>query len=422
MISEKFRKIKEEALHFDSSMGLFILAVMLCSFSICSEYSILRPTSNAIFLSNFSSKAYPYAWLGAVPLNFIIVYLYNRILPHLGCLKTMLASVLTVMSVNTLCGLFVSSYPFLSFFHYMFKDIYVLLMFKQLWSLIHMTIDTSRAKYLYGILFGVGGLGSVLGGLVPGFLATQMGSYSLFFFSPIIYLALFCAYAFALKQSHLKASFKESFKKDPNLIKTLFQMIFRKKYITYILLIVVFMQMIVALTDYQFNTFLEKNITELDLRTQYNGRLISIINTVKTLFQFLGGFLLIHFLGLRASHQLVPLFLCTNAFLFLLFPSFPLISYCFVSIKSTDYSFFGIIREMLYIPLNPEEKFRAKAVIDIFAYRSAKALASFILLGLQWFAPIHSIQWITGICIILFLIWSFIIQKMFRTKMALIEN
>ena len=54
------------------------------------------------------------------------------------------------------------------------------------------------------------------------------------------------------------------------------------------------------------------------------------------------------------------------------------------TIKCFDYSVFGIIKEMLYQPLKVEEKFKAKAIIDVFTYRSAKAVASLIILLLQY--------------------------------------
>ena len=65
------------------------------------------------------------------------------------------------------------------------------------------------------------------------------------------------------------------------------------------------------------------------------------------------------------------------------YPSFASISSSFIAAKSIDHSVFGIAREMLYIPLSHEEKFRAKAVIDVFAYRSAKGIASVSLIGMQ---------------------------------------
>jgi ATP/ADP translocase len=60
---------------------------------------------------------------------------------------------------------------------------------------------------------------------------------------------------------------------------------------------------------------------------------------------------------------------------------------------------------VLYIPLKPDEKFRAKAVIDVFAYRSSKAIASLLILGLQSLLGMAFFPLLGGCCIVLFLLW-----------------
>ena len=53
-----------------------------------------------------------------------------------------------------------------------------------------------------------------------------------------------------------------------------------------------------------------------------------------------------------------------------------------ISAKSLDYSLFRVAKELLYIPLDYEHKYKAKAFIDMFLYRFAKAPASLLLKGL----------------------------------------
>ena len=62
-------------------------------------------------------------------------------------------------------------------------------------------------------------------------------------------------------------------------------------------------------------------------------------------------------------------------------PSFAMTAFAYSLTKSIDYSIFGVLREMLFLPLKLDEKYRAKAVIDVFAHRTSKALASFLLIG-----------------------------------------
>ena len=44
---------------------------------------------------------------------------------------------------------------------------------------------------------------------------------------------------------------------------------------------------------------------------------------------------------------------------------------------------------MLYIPLKADEKFRARAVIDVFAHRSSKAFSSVLIIGVTAFFSNH---------------------------------
>ncbi len=127
--------------------------------------------------------------------------------------------------------------------------------------------------------------------------------------------------------------------------------------------------------------------------------------------------MLIHYLGIKRSHLALPLLLCLNSIVFQIFPFFGVISFAYISIKSCDFSLFGIIKEVLYIPLKPDEKFRAKAVIDVFAYRTSKAFVSVLILGLQTllgaaFLPI--LNW-ANIC--LFALWIGTVFFLFKETM-----
>ena len=59
-----------------------------------------------------------------------------------------------------------------------------------------------------------------------------------------------------------------------------------------------------------------------------------------------------------------------------------MVSFVFAAFKSIDFSLFNVTKEMLYIPLKTDERFRAKSVIDVFAYRTCKAFAAIAILAL----------------------------------------
>jgi ATP:ADP antiporter, AAA family len=393
-------------------MNLFVFFAILCAMAISGEYSITRPASNALFLTTFTSQGYPYVWVATVPLNLFIIFLYNRFLPKIGPFIMMSLLITLAMVINSLTGLFVSTYPKLIFLQFAWKDVYILLMFKQLWSMIHMTVQKERAKLLYGFIYGMGTVGSIFGSMIPGFFAVQWGSEQLLFFTIPVYLFLLFSYAMAYRRS---GADHEALKGDEHASTTAgFRQIYHSPYLICVLLLVIFMQVSAALVEFQFNANLELEIADKDLRTEYCGKLGALINALCLMFQFFGGFLMLQLIGLKRSHLVVPLLLTAVFMTSWVIPSFSLISFTYAFFKSIDFSLFGMLREMLYIPLRPQEKYQAKAIIDVFAYRTSKALVSFLVLSLQAIVGYQLLSWINFISLSIFLSWLAVVTTMFR--------
>lgn len=384
----------------------FLLCVMLAIFSISCEYGITRPASHSLLLTHFSANIIPWIWLATVPFNLIIVSLYNRYLSRIGPL-VMLGTVagLTVF-INTISPFIVSSCPEWILFQFAWKDIYILLMFKQVWSLIHSSSLAGRAKVLYGLIYATGTVGAILGSLVPGFLAVELGSAKLFLFTLPIYLVLFLGYrkALNLQQGTISSDTLRELR-DTSQASTGFAVIRRSPFLIAVLGLVLLMQTLVGLMEFQFSSYLALEIPSLDLRTEYMGRVLSLTNLGSGVLQLVGAGFLIHFFGVRGSHLAVPLVLLANVAGLFIMPSFAFLSFAFIFTKAVDFSLFGILREMLYIPLSVAEKFQAKAVIDVFVHRSAKAVVSLAILGLNLWAGAECLSWLNPVAAGLLVMW-----------------
>ena len=409
-----FQSVKQEIKTLLRAEEVFLFFAMMVGFCIAGEYAITRPASTAIFLTNYSTTALPYVWLATAPLNFLIVYLYNRFLPVIGPLKMLGSIAATATIINLSCSFLLPYFPALILFQFAWKDVYILLMFKQLWSLIHSTIPQGKAKYLYGLIYGMGTIGSISCSLIPGFFAASLGSENLFLFTLPFYAVLFWAYRKAFKTSPLtEGSFNKTLSVNPH-PKEALSLIKRNKFLFSLLFLVVFMQVSVGLMEYQFNSYLELHVATKDLRTAYCGRVTGLTNILSGLFQFFGSFLMVHAFGLRGSHLFIPLILLSNTLVFAFIPSFAMISFAFIFLKAIDFSLFGVIREMLYIPLKLDEKFRAKAIIDVFAHRTSKALISLFIVGMQIAASTYLLPLISYISLAVFLGWTLLVVKMFK--------
>ncbi len=409
-----WKKFKEEILQFTRTQKIFILCAMICGFCITADYGIIRPVSNSIFLSAHGSDLFPYAWLAIVPLNFLLIELYNRFLARIGIKRMFFTIIITIAIINTFCAIFMTTIPFVPFFFYVWKEIYVILLFQQLWSVIHSTIQMGQAKFLYGLIFAFGGIGGIFGSAFPSYFAVSIGSPNLIYASLPLFAALTMGFIYLLRYSSVT---RENTAQKPitNFMQGV-SAIRSSKYLSFILMIVVLMQIVTTLIYYQFNAMLELSIPVQDIRTEYYARVFGIVNIMTVVFQLFGSFLMVHFFGLRRSHLFLPLILCFNALGSIIIPSFAMISVAFITIKAFDFSLFGILKEMLYVPLKQEEKFQAKSIIDVFAYRSSKAVASCLILLLQSLGFIKIIDCMTWGSLFLLIIWAFVVYKMFQLK------
>ncbi|MBM3201122.1 MAG: hypothetical protein FJZ56_01775 [Chlamydiae bacterium] len=416
MIYRFLNKIKEEYRSYSKWEKVFILCMMVCNFAITGEAAVTRATSNSVFIAAYTVKSFPIAWIALVPLNLLIVSLYNRFLPTIGVVWMLLTSLAISTCMNLFSAFYLGHFQALPFILYLWKDIFIILMFQQLWSVIHSTINISRARYLYGIFFGMGGLGSIAGSMIPGFFAMNLGSAKLLLTTIPFYVVVGYFYYFAIKTREyipFSQDISLSNKRSTDVAGGL-KLIQGSKLLQFILLLVIFMQVSATILDYQFARILEAEIPHMDKRTEFIGRFFGLVNTVNIFLQFLGSFVLLKLIGLRYSHFMVPFILLCNCLGYIFRSGFGMMAITFASIKSLDYSIFGIIKEMLYIPLNVDEKFKGKAIIDVFAYRTSKACASFFILAIQVIAPLWldtSLSW-TLVCI--FALWIFAIFSMFK--------
>ncbi|MBJ7450133.1 MAG: MFS transporter [Parachlamydiales bacterium] len=401
-----------------SDNRFFIFLAMITGFCISCEYAIVRPIINSVFLSLYSSTALPIVWIVAIPINLVIVSFYNRYLPLLG-LKRMFMLIMGLILVSNVAGVWLlDKSPLFTVFHFIWKETYVLLLYQSLWSVIHSSVSENQSKSLYGLMFGIGGFGSVVGSLIPGFFAQKLGSENLLLFSVPVGLLLIYLYFMVLKYSkavNLDTELKSGGQKPSKFINGI-QLIMKSPLLKLILVLVCLMQLSATLIDFQFNAFLQEAYPLKNLRTEFMGQLGGIISTATLIIQFLGVYLLTQWLGLRGAHMMVPVFLACNALAAFLYPSLSILAVCFASIKIVDFSVFGVIKEMLYVGLPRDEKFQAKAVIDVFFYRTAKAAAALIILFLQ-ITPFINQRMISGVNFALFIVWVFVVLMLFKPAM-----
>ena len=152
----------------------------------------------------------------------------------------------------------------------------------------------------------------------------------------------------------------------------------------YLLSIVLVSQVVSAVLDYRFQGLLS---TEFDGRpdeeTEFQGKFFGTLNASVLLLQFCITPLLLTFVALRWVHILMPLIHVTAIAFAIYEPSVFSVGLAFFLFKAFDYSIFRAAKELLYLPLSFDERYRTKEIIDVFGYRTGKGASSVVIVALQ---------------------------------------
>jgi AAA family ATP:ADP antiporter len=140
--------------------------------------------------------------------------------------------------------------------------------------------------------------------------------------------------------------------------------------------------------DLRFNGLVEIEQVNADERTAFYGSFYAGLNTVALLLQFLAVPLILRFVSLRSAHLGIPAVHLLTCAVLTIKPSLRSGSIAFLLFKALDYSIFRAGKEILYIPLSFDARYRAKQVIDTFGYRTAKGGSAGVIALLGLFVKI----------------------------------
>lgn len=391
------------------SFNAQLLFATCCSLLICCEYAAIRPCVNSLFLKTFSADIFPYTWLVAIPVNAFLVGVYNWTQRHSSIQRTFLFLVNMILLDHIFMGFFLESLPFLVFFYYLWKDSYILLLFQILWSLLHQTTTIQKSQYLYGIIFGFGGLGALLGSYYTATLVETIGSSTIFFYTIPFLLLLQPLFLLLLQHSTTPPPPPT---KPPDGSFQGIQALCRSKSLQLICFICVSMQMSSTLLDFQFQQYLQKTFPVLDERSAILAKVMGTTHLITLFLQFLGAYALSQHVGVRNTHILIPCLLLCFPLGALTIPSLTLFATAMITIKTIDFSVFTVFKEMLYIPLTKEEKNQGKAIVDVFGHRAAKGIASLVILSLEYFTK-NVYLWINISMLVLLCLWGLTVFQFF---------
>lgn len=346
-------------------------------------YEFVRSPATVLFKNAYGADNLPLV-MAAMP--FVVfggVALYGWILSQLGPRRTLLVTSLGSAIAIVACYLAVlSGSKMITPVLFLLKELYIVLLIEQYWSYINSTLSSDVARKVNGPITGISGLGGFVGGSIGGIIAQPLGTESMLLIGALLLVpaALVSNLTYKLhgepEMPPRKAGEKahhmgwQLFRENPTLAS--------------LLAIVLSTQVIAAVLDFKFQGLLSTSFAgDTDKETAFQLSFWGNLNLASIVLQFLVAPLLLSFLAVRWIHLMLPLIHLTAITVAIIEPNVLTVGTAFFLFKAFDYSIFRAAKELLYIPLGFDERYRAKEVIDVFGYRTGKGGSSVLIVMAQ---------------------------------------
>jgi len=349
---------------------------------------IIKPVKVSLYLSWFTNARLPYAYLlTAVVIGFVVA-LNTRLLNRFERRRYISLSQLFFMAnLVAFWFLFKLHWPWLSLLYWLWSDIFIATSVTQFWIAVNDIYNPHQARRLVGFFVSGGLLGGIGGSILASRLAKTIGTENLLLVCPaIIFLSMAVVnglYARQPKEKVAEGRAAPGEKKKPTGYLESFNLVRKSRYLLLLSGLVTAAIIVSTLIDFQFNSVVKETIAAKDARTSFLGTFFGAVLVVSYILHVLFTSLVLKKFGIRVVILFSPLILFVGAWAIFLVPVAALIYWAIAvkgADKALDHTLSQAVRELLYIPIQPEVKYKAKIFIDMFVNKFASAFGACLIL------------------------------------------
>ena len=299
---------------------------------------------------------------------------------------------------------------------YLFGDLYSTLMVATFFAFLNDSVDPDAAKRLYGLV-GVGGVaGGAVGSTVVSANIERLSSHEWLY--ACVGITVVVAALAGLAGRHVTAngdSDREATQRDApgpggNPALEGARLVFRSRYLLAIVAVVGLYEMASTIMDFQFSATVSELLRgrpAAEIKAHFS-MVFATTNWIALIVQlFLTSFVMRRF-GVGIALLVLPVAALSGSAAFLAWPVLLTGSALNTCDNGFSYSINQSAKEVLYVPTARDEKYKAKAFIDMFVQRFAKALAVGLSLVITtWFTSFASVRWLSLATAALLVLWIF---------------
>lgn len=398
------------SLLFRRSMVLFANFLLI----ILAYYQV-KSASRALLLEYGGSGLFPYAWILSAFTLLGLIGIYHRIVASVPRVAVVLGSLLIFALLLCVFRFLTPSFNATSAMaFYVFVDIFSVILVEQFWSLTNSISTANQGRSSFWFV----GTGGLVGGLLGGILASELVDGQYLAPADLLYVcAAVLIVTFVLNSFMWLRGMYDEVPNEQNLVAADggWRALAGNPYLLLIAALLCLSQLAQPIVEYQFLSAVEKTYTSLEDRTVYLARLFSFLSIASITINMLVTPIIHRYLGIFAGLAVQPLMLAFSSFGFYMYPTLSIAAGMKIADRGLSYSINRASKEQLYIPVDAESTYQAKAWIDMLGYRLFKVLGSgLILLATVWSPLKLSVPELSVLTFLICLLWLYTIALVAR--------
>jgi AAA family ATP:ADP antiporter len=291
-------------------------------------------------------------------------------------------------------GLFTSdiTHAYVARAFYIWASVFNLFIISIFWSFMADIFDTVQAKRLFGFIAAGGTAGALLGPMLTALLVVPLGAANLLILSavflgwPILCFNRLIAWREKLQAVSPDQNEPEKETDALNMGGSIFagiHLVLRSPYLMGICLLILLLSTLATFLYFQQLQIIRDNFSDGSERTRLFAAMDFVTNALTIILQvFLTG-RIVNRLGTGWTLAVIPIGLGVGFLILGFSPVLAVLIVVQVLRRAGNYAIMRPAREMLYVVLGKEEKYKAKNFIDTVVYRGGDAVSSWVYPGLQ---------------------------------------
>jgi len=406
------------------------LAILMFLYFLVITFSVyvIKPAKESLFLTHLHKERLPYAFLLTAVLMAVAVAVNSRLLQRLNRTRYIATTLIFFTAGGLVFWQLIdrpSPWPWIFLLLYSWGDILLVTSITQFWIFINDLFNPREAKRQIGFLVSGGLLGGIGGSFIALSRPGHMRAEDLILIGPVILLVclaiVFYVRRLAGKQARGGEWTKPGQKDEKAGFIQSFSLVKKNHYLRLLSGMILASIVVSNLIDFQFKSVAQVTYPDTDVRTSFLGTFYLMILLLSYLFTALGTSRILK--NLRLALLVLPVLLLAGSLSVFLLPAAG-ITWAVV-IKGTDkslsHSLNQSVRELLYIPLPQEIKYKAKVFIDMFLNKFADGLTGLVLLAVSPFIKLH-VEKVTYLVIAFIILWVFFARRVHREYVTIVKN